>query len=131
MFILWYKVLLPYVTIFPSVLIFVDEGVKSCLDLFLRVLQKIMFCLYSFLSRVQKCAKSQNFIHAKIWLCKVRLLTSMDRKIAHHRQDGSPASSPWPDKRVWRNLTLERNFNSLLLNTRLLSIPSSIDETVV
>ena len=41
-----------------------------------------------------KCAKSQNFIHAKIWLCKVRLLTSMDRKIVHHRQDGSPASSP-------------------------------------
>ena len=42
-FILWHKVLLPFATKFPSVLIFADETVKIFrVDLFLWALQKIV-----------------------------------------------------------------------------------------
>ena len=80
-FILCYKVLLPYVTNFLSVLTFANERVKIfCLDLFLWVLQKIMFHVLIFVVS-PKFAKLQNFVHAQIYCCKVHLLASVDKKL--------------------------------------------------
>ena len=127
-FILCYKVLLPYVTNFLSVLTFANERVKIfCLDLFLWVLQKIMFHVLIFVVS-PKFAKLQNFVHAQIYCCKLHLPASMDKKTAHHRKEGSPASNPWPDKSVCRNFRLSVYFS---INTLLLSISSFIDKTMV
>ena len=63
LFILWYKVILPYVTRFSIVLIFVDERIKIfCVDLFSRAHQKIMFSLYQFSRKVVNFYTRKNLV---------------------------------------------------------------------
>ena len=58
--------LLPYVTKFPSVLIFADEKIKYFEWIYFRGRsKKLCLARINFLWKVQKCAKSRNVIHAK------------------------------------------------------------------
>ena len=101
--ILWYNVLLPYVTKLPT---FTDKRIKIFwVDLFSWALQKIVLHVLIFVES-PKMNKIANFYPRKNLVPKVCFLTSIDRKTAHHRHGGSPVSNLWPDKSMRRNLRL-------------------------